>query len=99
MVYGTEFCMFSVVYGKNKKLKMDDANTEEQNRPNIRIQIHNNLINNEANEQMEIGDNEENEEGEIIEATEEQGENITEKNDALNLRDKVCKTKPCNKGT
>lgn len=64
----------------------DDCVDVEKNRPNIRIQIHNNLT---ENEKMEV-DNEENEDGEIIEQEEDLLVNTNESNVSLTLRDKVC---------
>lgn len=72
--------------------EMGDVNetvdVDEKVRPNIRIQIHNNLM---ENEKMEV-DNEENEDGEIVEPEE---ESVTNTNPqtvlSSNLGDKVCK--------
>lgn len=63
---------------------MADVNAEENNRPNIRIQIYNNLTN---NENMEV-DAEENEDGEIIDFVKEEA-NIIDKSDLLNKNEKV----------
>lgn len=64
-----------------------NENVDEKVRPNIRIQIHNNLT---ENEKMEV-DNEENEDGEILEPEEETVSNTISQIVSTNLRDKVYK--------